>query len=411
MTADGPLRPALGNYAAGDRFWDRTREVGDISAYLADGQSVLVTGPRRVGKTSVVRRVLAGLDPSIRTLFIDVEHHDDPTEMFAALAAAASGDAGFWRRIGAWFGKRLGAAADGVDTVDLGVLKVELQAAMAGSWRDDARAIVGALAAQSSSTIVAIDELPLLVERVLRRDPAEAELLMSVLRALDEEFRSVRWVVSGSIGLEPVLHRAGLTGTITHLRAYPIDAWDEPTTEGAVDALALATNLRLATGAAQAVHAHLGLGVPYHVQLLMDEIRRDADRRADRYVVADDVARVYGGPFLSSAVRAHLLHLETRLEKALGEGDALRLARDLLTQAAVTDALTSGDATLLADDLVEDEGERAATLRQVLEILEHDAYLGRGPDGWRYRSLVVRDWWQQGNGMGFVPAGDRPPRR
>jgi uncharacterized protein len=408
---EATLTPALGNYAAGERFWDREREVSEIVGYLVAGQGVLVTGPRRVGKTSVVRRVLSEVGPSTDALFIDVEQHRDPTEMFAALAAAASSDAGFWRRIGKWFGKRLGGAADHIEAVNLGVVKVDLQAAMAGSWRDDARAIVGALAEADRPTVVAVDEFPLLVDRILRRDQAEGELFMGLLRSMADEFGTVRWLVSGSIGLEPVLHRAGLTGMITFLRAYQVDAWDEATTVGAVQALARATRLELAEGAAAAVHDLLGLGVPYHVQLLMDEIRRDADRRDDRRVVAADVARVYDGPFLSSAVRAHLLHLETRLEKVLGEGDALRLARDLLTQAAVAEVLTARDAAVLADDLVEDSVERAATLRQVLEILEHDAYVGHGSDGWRFRSRVVRDWWRQGNELGFVPPEKRRPRR
>lgn len=175
MDVERSLRPALGNYASDDRFWDREREVGEIGAYLADGQSVLVTGPRRVGKTSVVRRVLAELGPSGRALFVDVEQHDDPTEMFAALAAEASDDAGFWRLIGRRFAKRIGHAADRLERVDVGVLKVELQAAMAGSWRDDARAIVEALAGADRPTVVAVDEFPLLVDgswAATRRGPS-----------------------------------------------------------------------------------------------------------------------------------------------------------------------------------------------------------------------------------------------
>jgi uncharacterized protein len=404
------LPPALGNYAAGERFWDREREVAEITSYLSDGQSVLVTGPRRVGKTSVVRRVLEVAGPGMQRVFVDVEHHADPAEMFAALAAAASADAGVWRRIGSWFGKRLASAIDRVESVDAGVLTVELRAAMTGSWRDDARAIVESLAETGRPTIVAVDELPLLVDRILRRDPAEAELLMGLIRGLAEDATHARWLISGSIGLEAVLHRAGLTGTITFLRAYPIDAWDEPTTAGAVRALAGTTDLALGAPAVDAVYAQLGLGVPYHVQLLMDELRRDADRRGNRHVTAADVTRVYDGPFLTSAVRAHLLHLETRLTRVLGEGDSLRLARDLLTQAAVTGNLSPDDAGVLAGDVVENPGERPATLRQVLEILEHDAYLVREATGWRYRSRVVRDWWRQGNEMGFVPAAERSER-
>ncbi|MDQ6726754.1 MAG: hypothetical protein M3066_11405 [Actinomycetota bacterium] len=406
------LRPALGNYASGDRFWDRVREVAEVRSYLTDGQGVVLTGPRRVGKTSVVRRVLEEMSASSVTVFVDVEQHATPGEMFAGIAAALAGaDLGFWHRISGWFGKRLGEAADRVEAVQVGLLKIELQAAMAGSWRDDARAIVEAMAGADRPTILAVDELPLLVDRVLKRDRTEAELLMGTLRGLASDFGAVRWLVSGSIGLEPVLQRAGLTGMITHLRAYPIEAWDEATTVGAVEALAATTGLSLFDGAARHVHRQLGLGVPYHVQLLMDELRRDASRRGDHRVSPDDVRRVYRSPFLTSSVRAHLLHLETRLRTVLGEGDALRLARDLLTQAAVAAPLTPDDATVLADDLVEDAGQRLAILREALEILEHDAYLGRDPDGWRFRSRAVCDWWRQGNEMGFVPAKDRRTRR
>lgn len=397
------LRPALGNYASGERFFDRKQEVGEIVGYLTDGQSVLVTGPRRVGKTSVVHRVLAELSASRTTLFVDVGKHGDPTEMFAALAAEASKHEAAWAQIQRWFGKRLGR----IKSLDARLLRVELQAAMTGSWRDDARAVVLAVAAGDRPAVVAIDELPLLVDRVLKRDRAEAELFVALLRSLAEEARGVHWLVSGSIGLEAVLYRAGLTGLITHLRTYPIDAWDEATSVAAAEALARATDLTLDAGAALAVHDHLGLGVPYHVQLFMDELRRDADHRGRRTVTAGDVARVYTGPFLVSAIRAHMLHLESRLTNVL-EGDALRLALDLLTQTAVTGVLTPVDGALLADDLVEDQGQRASTLREVLEILEHDAYLARDADGWRYRSRVVKDWWKQGHELGFHAPGNRP---
>jgi hypothetical protein len=168
----------------------------------------------------------------------------------------------FWRRVREWFGRRLGEAADRVENVEVGVLKVELQAAMAGSWRDDARAVVEALAEGDRPAVVAVDEFPLLVDRVLKRSTSEAELLMGLLRGLAESLRDVRWLFSGSIGLEPVLHRAGLTGTITHLRSYPIDGWDEVTTTGAVRALAEATGLVLDPGAERAVWDQLGLGCP-----------------------------------------------------------------------------------------------------------------------------------------------------
>lgn len=403
------LLPSLGNYASGDRFWDREVEVAEIVGYLSDGESVLLTGPRRVGKTSVARRVLEQLTPTARTAFLDVEQHADPAEMFAGLAAAASRDASAWERIVAWFGRRVDGLSSRVENLDVGIVKIEMQAAIAGSWRDDARAIVAALQDDERPAVVAVDELPLLVDRIMKADPRSAELFMSTLRALTTDYPDVRWLFSGSIGLEAVLHRAGLTATINHLRAYAIDAWDRPTTIGAIRALAETAKLALGDGAAERAHDRLGLGVPYHVQILVDELRRDADRRADRTVTAADVDRVYSGRYLANAVRAHLLHLEARLRTVFGEGDALRLAYDVLTQAAVVGATSEQDAALLAEDVLENGVDRSAVLREVLEVLEHDAYLERGSAGWEFTSRLVRDWWRRGNETGFLPASERRP--
>lgn len=99
--------------------------------------------------------------------------------------------------------------------------------------------------------------------------------------------------------------------------------------------------------------------------------------------------------------------MESRLTTVLGEGDDLRLARDLLTQAAVVGRLTPTDATWLADDLVKDTSHRKAVLREVLEILQHDAYLDRHADGWEFRSRLVRDWWRQGNELGYWTVAER----
>lgn len=404
------LHPALGNYASGDRFWDRDGDVAEIVGYLNTGLSVLLDGPRRIGKTSVVHRVLEQLGTSVTPLFVDVQHHADPAELFAAIAAAASANDGFWARMRALFGKRLGVAMDRVDSIELSILKVELQGAMAGSWRDDAREILEALRQQQPPVVVAIDELPLLVDRLLKRDRAQADLLMGVLRESADRSDGIRWLVSGSIGLEAVLHRAGLAGTITYLRKHTIAAWDKTTTAGAVHALAESAGLVLAPGVGQRVHALLGLGVPYHVQLFVDELRRDATRSGDPHVSEADVDRVYEGPFLTSSVRAHLLHLESRLTSVLGEGDALRLARDLLTQAAVAGVLTREQAMLLADDLVEDDRERTAVLHEALAILEHDVYLEPQDDGWRFCSRLVRDWWRQRNELGFTRPEERKRR-
>lgn len=180
-------------------------------------------------------------------------------------------------RIGRRFAKRLAHAADRLESLDLGFLEVELQAAMAGSLARRRPGHRRGAGRGRQAHCGGGRRVPLLVDRILRRDLAGAELLMGSLRAMAEESA----VPAGWSAVPSAWSRSctGLTGTITHLRAYPVNAWDEVTTAGAVVALARSTGLRLADDAVGEVHAQLGLGVPYHVQHGRDPAGRRPPRR------------------------------------------------------------------------------------------------------------------------------------
>ena len=46
-------------------------------------------------------------------------------------------------------------------------------------------------------------------------------------------------------------------------------------------------------------------------------------------------------------------------------------------------------------------------IKGVLNVLEHDGYLTRGDDGYRFVSGLVEDWWRKRNSRGFVPFSER----
>lgn len=401
---DGPerqeptLESALGNVAQGARFWDRETEVRDLRSYLTSGTSLLLVGPRRIGKTSVLRRVLESSDTP--HVFVDAQAAMSPQEFLAEMVVVAAQQAPLRDRLQDRF-KRV---FDRIEGFELATLKIEFTAELASSWLDRSKDVLRVLA-DGNGTIVAIDELPILFDRLLRTDPPAVSGLLSLLR-WGVDSLGLRVAVSGSIGLEPVLHRAGLAGQATFLHRYELGPWDESTTSAAVAALARGRGLEMSREATKAVHAVLGSGVPYHVQLFADAIRLDADRRGTTTVDAHDVRRVYKERLLGS-VSAHMLHLESRLKDVLGEGEELQLAFDLLTETAVERVLTTRAARLLADDVVQDAPRRAELLRNVLLVLEHDAYLHVAAQEYRFTSRLVQDWWRERNSFGYVPASER----
>jgi AAA+ ATPase superfamily predicted ATPase len=45
----------VGPWAEKERFWDRERELADLIQLLDEGANILITAPRRIGKTSLIR--------------------------------------------------------------------------------------------------------------------------------------------------------------------------------------------------------------------------------------------------------------------------------------------------------------------------------------------------------------------
>lgn len=157
------LPPALGNWAGGEAFFGRDREVEELLDYLKEGVSVAIGGWRRMGKTSLVRAALRALPPGMEGLFVDAERHRDGSELYAAIAVEARRHRHLWSRIHGQV-KRLAKNVD-VKAVEAGPLKVELQAALRPTWRDEAHQMMASLA-EAGPLVIAVDELPLLLDRL-----------------------------------------------------------------------------------------------------------------------------------------------------------------------------------------------------------------------------------------------------
>jgi hypothetical protein len=262
--------------------------------------------------------------------------------------------------------------------------------------------------------VLFIDELPILVMRLLKgghddvvaEGIAAAEMLMSWLRAKSlEHNEQLRLVITGSIGLEPVLERAGLSATINHLTPLNLEPWDEPTALGCLFALASQYQLHLEEDAARTMARLLGCCIPHHVQMFFAHVLRDANRRASASISQEDVERVYHGSMLSNRGHAELSHLEERLKQIVGL-KLLPLTLDLLTEAATTGELTDTAVQILVQD--QEEPVVRGQLHEILRILEHDGYLTRKDEAYIFVSDLVRDWWKARFGFGYVPTNQRP---
>ena len=227
------LRKAGANWVEGpDRFFNRDAELEALAERVRDGTHTLLTAQRRMGKTSLVRELLRRLraDGGFETVFVDLEDAADAPDAVAAIGAEAKSASGALRRIGTLFANALQGVVETIDELSLADVRVKLRAGVdAGDWRRKGDGVFAALADGDRPVVLAIDELPILVHRLLtagtERTQAEgraaADAFLSWLRRNGQMHRDrVMMILSGSVGLEPILRRAGLALPCPHIQGW-----------------------------------------------------------------------------------------------------------------------------------------------------------------------------------------------
>lgn len=417
------LRKAGSNWVEGDRFFGRKVELQALSERVRDGTHTLLTAQRRIGKTSLVRELLRRLkeEGHFETVFVDLEGAGTPADAVAEIGAESRPVQGAWPRIKSGFANALKQAGDRVDSVAVAEIRVKLRAGIdAGNWRQKGDEIFAALAQNDRPVVLAIDELPILVNRLLKGDDHRitperrkaVDEFMAWLRKNGQAHRNrVILILAGSVSLEPILAQAGLSAQANIYSPLDLKPWDDETAANCLAALAQTYGIDLPLDVRREMCRRLRCQIPHHVQQFFDNLREHLRRTGRREATMEDVRQVYTNEMLGVRGLMDLEHYEDRLKMVLGS-EGYRTALEILTEAAVGDGLLSDDTISRYREYLQggsrDEAEAGPVpLEDVLRVLEHDGYLERHGDGYRFVSGLLEDWWRARHGRHFVPIEQR----
>jgi hypothetical protein len=303
----------------------------------------------------------------------------------------------------------------GIETVQVDELTIKLRDGLTGDWQAKGERLLQELAASERPIVMFFDELPILVNRLLKggdhqitpERSQQTDTFISWLRAQTIRHRGkIRFVIAGSIGLEPILRQARLSATINTFTPFELSPWDRATSIGCLQALANQYAIIYDEDVPERMYDRLGCGIPHHVQFFFDHVYRDSKRRGASRCSLQDVERVYQERILSTRGHAELSHYEERLKLMVGDA-LLPLALELLTEAAVTGSLTEPAARVICDDHLQERQDRNASLRELLEIFEHDGYLQRAGEVHTFISRLLADWWKARFSYGYRPVSKR----
>ena len=399
------MRNIIGQAVMGDDLYGRDYELARIRERLDQGEHLLMLAPRRVGKTSLMLELHRAPRKNWDVVYVDVQGGDSAADCVAATLSALADRPEYRGRFEAIpFSKAVQDVLGRLSaTVDAGVLRVELRSAIGREWSHAAAQLQARLTRLPDSgrnLLVIIDELPILVSRMLRTEGEvhNAELLLAWLRQLRQapELRTrICTLVGGSIGLEGVLRRVGLSGLINDLVPFHLESWSRSTAADFLKSLGHSYEFTLDDASVTRLLDLLRDPVPYHVQLFFSSLR-DVCRGDAARVSPEAVEQCFAERLTGASGTAHLDHYATRLEIALDENEhamAVGILRIACRRAR--------GATIAELEDLKRSDER--TFASVLRDLEADGYLRQEDDRLEFRSNLLREWWRKHYGRRAAP--------
>ncbi len=404
------MRISTGRWVSGKDFFDREQDLKILKQRVQDHNHILLTGQRRMGKTSIIQELGRQLqEDNWAYLFCDVEGAKCPEDVISELAYSARiarvSIKHVTNKMGRWVKKN-------IKSVGVHEFLVKLRAGIdPGNWKQVGRGLLRDCAKNKKPVLIVIDELPIFLKRMFDQDQnaKRVDEFLSWLRGEFQQFsgKGPILIVSGSIGLEPLVRRLNISDRINYLHPQRLGPWDRDTSIRCFEHLAESYDLSIESGVAESVYKTLGIGIPHHVQSFFAHLHDFSEMHQLDQVMVEHVNTVYHAMLLGPPGQIDLAHYRSRLKDALVE-KTYKMAEIILAEAAIEDSFTPRARVILEQEYGRIMDDASDCVAEVLDVLMHDGYLVLDEDKcYRFSFRLLKDWWAASFSQNYAPIGER----
>ena len=401
------MKSRIGPPVTGENFFPRPLVKDRLLRALRRG-NVSFLGPRRTGKTSILKALQASPPHGHPAVFINLEKHHTVAawleEMIAATKSIVDQPQADWP----WVkdaGRAFGTFLKRIESVTIpGGGGFKLAPAAGKDWRPVADAFLRLLAESGAPILFLLDEFPWFLGLVAKSSsPADVEAVLAWFRHARQELSDhpARFLVTGSIGLNGLVRRLGLAPTINEFDTVEIPPLTDAEALAFLEQLTGDEGFALSAPGRKHVLRLLGTNWPILLQLFVSEIQEWQVTAGRGAPTRTELARIYRDALVGGNRNKYCSEMWDRLPKVFAPGE-LRLARDILKELRlVPTGMTRSEFEAIHARLVPDEAHRALVadeLDYVLDTLKHDGYVLQSPQDeqrTRLASNILRDYWSR----------------
>lgn len=366
--------------------------------------SILLAAPRRFGKTSIMLHLRDYPQTGWRVFYLDTEWIRGASDFTAELMSDLLKVKRFRETIQKlrWVPRKLWKIVKGnIEEVELADFKVKLKGEIAEDWMEKGKALLKAIEKSEEKIVFIVDELPVMVKRMLRQDEKEARDFLYWLRGLRQlpnGLENIRFVVGGSIGIERLLDRMKAIDAINDLERIYVGPFVNDVARSFVADLFTSERIKADAAVNEKILKLIGPPVPYFVQVLVSEITKEM-RNFKLPLTLELAERVYKDRVLGVECRTYFQHYYTRLRDYY-EPQEERAAKAVLKELSKVGRLKQ---KALYQIYLEATGqaEDPDGFSYLMSDLENDFYINfvHTDNIYSFSSKILRDWWLRHYGL------------
>ncbi|WP_298367866.1 hypothetical protein [Azospirillum sp.] len=372
---------------------NRISERDHLKRKLTAGVSVHMPAPRRIGKSWTINRLAMDLRAAgWCAVEVDVEGMRTPIAFARDLCQRIEGQHSIKERFQTHARQRIGNLLSGTWG------GTPLEALGKVDPIEFAETLIASLHDSGEKSAIIIDEIAYFFLHFAEDDPQGARDFAYKLRGFQQRYRNVRWLLTGSIGLNVIARRFDLEGAFVDFETFEMRPFTAAEARSFLRDPNLQQEFNHAFDAADAdfdaMFVELGWLAPYYLKMIANEVRPSVacGPSAPARATAADF-RTALDTLLQPNRRSEFAVWGEHVRKNLPTADRA-IAERLLNRLSDTPDGEILD-TLLAHASQTHAGVTGRQVKDILAMLSNDGLITLTDGRYSFRSGLIRRYWRE----------------
>ncbi len=385
-----PLKPSVGQPADGEQFFPRPKIRRKILRILNNGENILLSAPRRIGKTSLLKAIHPEEGQIIKYLVIQSVYSSE--DFFRLLYRELITDHEIYRGAKSYLKQTTHTVIRYLNRIRGVSIEGEIEIGKQDLIDYYCECYKLMQKFEGKKIILFIDEFPDAVSNMAKRDRDLAIYFLQQHRDLRQQFshNNLQFVYTGSTGLRNVVSKIGKLDLINDLNEITLSTFSKQEAHDLIQRLVLyyqsyLPDFSISEAQIEIILEKISWRLPYYLQAIIQSLSYLHEDNEHPISDSDIDAVLIAMTQPRSPYSAYFENWRYRLQQTLEE-DECALAMAILSHSAVHNALDTKTRKALITQYPH------ISFKAILQILEFDGYLNQEH---RFNSNLLQQWWLQ----------------